>query len=779
MCINFNITLIAAALIMITASCGTTNGVENAKTPADYVNPFIGASTNVDAAGAYHGLGKTFPGATTPYGMVQVSPNTITGGDNGSGYSYEHTTIEGFAMTQMSGIGWFGDLGNFLVMPTTGALKTVAGKEDGSISGYRSAYDKESEQAKAGYYSVLLSDYDIKVETSATTRCGMLHITYPANDSSRIQIDLARRVGGTSTEQYVKVVDSNAIEGWMKCTPDGGGWGNGDGNANYTVHFYATFSKPLKKYGFWKANIPDGASRKRDDVTSASYQQMVSDAEIITGVKELAGKHIGFFSEFATEKDDVLDVKVGISFVDIEGARKNYEAEIAQKTFAQVVNEATEKWNNALGKVKVEGGDDEMRTIFYTALYHTMIDPRIFTDADGRYVGGDFAVHKSENDYTRRTIFSGWNVYRSQFPLQCIINPELVSDQINSLIKLAEESDKKYFERWELLNAYSGCMLGNPAIPVIADAYAKGIRTFDAKKALEYAINSSEKFGNHPLGYTPNSVSHTLEYAYADWCLAQLAKGLGEDSVANEYEQKAQAYRNVFNAEEGWYLPRDAQGNWAEHGDDFRMQEGFGCMECNLYQQGWFVPHDVKGMVEMMGGSDKALADLIAMFDNMPSDMLWNQYYNHANEPVHFVPFLFNQMNVPWLTQEWTRYICKNGYKNKVEGLVGNEDVGQMSAWYVLAAGGLHPSCPGNTRIEITSPVFDKIEFMLDSRYCQGSKFVVVAHNNSPQNVYIQRALLNGEEYNKCHIDYEEIRKGGVLELYMGDKPNEKWGLEE
>lgn len=766
------------ALVVSAAGCGVQHRAEADTLPARYVNPFIGASTNIDAAGAYHGLGKTFPGATTPYGMVQVNPNTITGGDNGSGYSYEHTTIEGFAMTQMSGIGWFGEMGNFLVMPTTGELKKVAGKEDGRMAGYRSTIDKSSEKASAGYYSVRLSDYDITVEGTATPRCGMLRFTYPEHAQSRIQIDLARRVGGSSDEQYIKVVDENTIEGWMRCTPECGGWGNGDGNANYTVHYYATFSHPLKNYGIWSAEIPDGFVRKRDEVDSMPYMQLVASAPVMTGVSEITGKNLGFYTEFATRKGETVEMKVAISYVDIEGARKNYEAEIKDKTFDEVVSQATDLWNRALSKVKVEGGDDDRRTVFYTALYHTMIDPRVITDVDGRYYGGDFKVHTGDGTFTKRTIFSGWDVYRSQFPLQCIINPQLVSDQINSLITLAQESGREYFERWELLNAYSGCMLGNPAMPVIADAWVKGIRTYDASKALTYGINSEEKFGNGEKGYTPGSVSHTLEYAYADWCLAQFARQLGETSVADKYEQKAQAYRNVFNSEAGWYMPRKADGSWPALEEGFRMKEGLGCMECNLYQQGWFVPHDVEGMVQLMGGKEKALADLKQLFEKMPADMLWNQYYNHANEPVHFVPFLFNKLGEPWETQKWTRYICANGYKNKVEGLVGNEDVGQMSAWYVLAAAGLHPSCPGETRMEITSPMFDRIEFALDKRYASGERFEVVTHNNSAKNVYIERALLNGKEYGKCYIDFDEIKKGGKLELFMTDTPCKTWGTE-
>ena len=435
--------LIACSFLWMTA-CSSTDTVTADLVPTDYVNLFIGASTSVGAAGVYHGLGKTFPGATTPYGMVQVSPNTITGGDNGSGYSDEHKTIEGFAFTQMSGVGWFGELGNFLVMPTTGELLKVAGKENNdSIKGYRSAYDKATETAKAGYYSVELTDYKIKAESSATPHCGILRFTFPSNEQSRIQIDLARRVGGTSTAQYVKVVNENTIQGWMKCTPDGGGWGNGEGSADYTVYYYAQFSKPLSNYGFWSADIPDNWVRKRDEVVSIPYLTRVSQTPVITGKKELEGKHLGFFTEFPTTEGEEVEMKVGISFVDMEGAANNFKQEIASKNFDQVKQEANDLWNKELSRVQISGGTDEEKTVFYTALYHTMIDPRIYSDVDGRYVGGDKETHAGDSTFTKRTIFSGWDVFRSQFPLQTIINPRLVSDVLNSLITMAEQSGRE------------------------------------------------------------------------------------------------------------------------------------------------------------------------------------------------------------------------------------------------------------------------------------------------------------------------------------------------
>lgn len=769
---------IACSLLWVTA-CSSPKVAEEELTPTDYVNPFIGASTSVGAAGVYHGLGKTFPGATTPYGMVQVSPNTITGGDNGSGYSDEHRTIEGFAFTQMSGVGWFGDLGNFLVMPTTGELHKVAGKENNdSIKGYRSAYNKATETAKAGYYSVELTDYGIKAESSATPHCGILRFTYPSSNQSRIQIDLARRVGGTSTAQYIKVVDDYTIQGWMKCTPEGGGWGNGDGKADYTVYYYAQFSKPLTNYGIWSADIPDGWVRKRNEVVSIPYLTRVSQAPIITDKKELEGKHLGFFTEFPTKEGEVVMVKAGISFVDMEGAATNFKQEIAGKDFDQVKREADELWNRELNRVCISGGTDEEKTIFYTALYHTMIDPRIYADVDGRYVGGDRNVYRGDSTFTKRTIFSGWDVFRSQFPLQTIINPRLVSDQLNSLITMAEQSGREYYERWEFLNSYSGCMLGNPALSVLADAYVKGIRTYDVDKAYQYAVNTSRRFGNDSLGYAPEplSISHTLEYAYTDWCISQLAKCLGKEEDSKRFHEKGQAYHAIFDKEKGWFRPRKTNGEWEEWPENARTKEWYGCIEANAYQQGWFVPHDVPGMVALMGGKEKVITDLTDFFSKTPSDMLWNEYYNHANEPVHFVPFLFNKLGVPWHTQKWTRHTCEQAYSNGVEGIVGNEDVGQMSAWYVLAASGIHPSCPGESRMEITSPVFDKVEFRLDPQYHSGKTFTVIAHDNSRKNIYIQKALLNGKEHNKCFLDFADIAAGGTLEVFMGNKPNENWG---
>ena len=761
--------IILYLLLLGIGSCKTSE-----KEPAAYVNPFIGATTNV-GEGTSFSLGKTFPGAATPFGLVQLSPNTITGGDNGSGYSYEHTTIEGFAFTQMSGIGWFGDLGNFLVMPTTGALKTAAGNQDSPDDGYRSCYDKSSEVASAGYYAVTLADYSIKAELTAAPHSGILRFTFPENDQSRIQIDLARRVGGTSTRQYIKLVDDHTIQGWMKCPPEGGGWGNGDGKADYTVFFYAQFSKPFSNTGVWSAGIPDGWKRKLENVTSSEYQQRIADAAVYKNVQEMEGKHLGFYTEFETKDQEQVLLKSGISFVSMEGAKKNLEAEITGWEFDEVYKATTDLWNEALKKIEVAGGTEEEKIIFYTALYHTMIDPRAFADVDGKYPGGDKKIHQTSS-FTKRTIFSGWDVFRSQFPLQTIIKPEVVDDMINSLVTLAEESNHDYLERWEFLNAYSGCMVGNPAVSVIADAYAKGIRNYDVEKAYKYCKQTVEKFGNGERGYA-DGISTTLEYAYTEWCVSQLAHFLNKPDDEELYFQRGQSYRNIFDDSVQWFRVKKDDGTWSDWPERGRLAQGNGCVESNPYQQGWFVPHDIPGMVQLMGGEEKVLKDLTSFFENTPDNMLWNDYYNHANEPDHQVPFLFNRLHAPWLTQKWTRKICKLAYHDGVEGLVGNEDVGQMSAWYVLAASGIHPICPGENRYEITSPVFNKIIFRLDSKYASGKEFIIEAKDNSTENIYIQKAELNGKPYNKCYLDHSDIISGGTLTLYMGNTPNKKWGI--
>jgi len=735
---------------------------------SDYVNPFIGTVTYNEKSTDVHGYGKTIPGAYAPYGLVQLSPDTYTGGDNGSGYSRNHPTIEGFSFTHMSGVGWYGDLGNFLVMPTVGRMHTNKGDVADPDNGYRSRFSNDSETASAGYYSVFLEDYKIKAEVSAAPKAGIIRFTFPESDSSRIQIDLARRIGGTSTEQYIKIEDQQTISGWMKCTPQGGGWGNGQGKADYTVFFFCQFSKPLTDYGVWSADIPTSQKRLRDDINSARYQDLVTNAAIKNKITSYQGEHLGFFTNFKTEKNEEVICKAGISFTSIEGARENLKKDIPHWDLDTVVNETAKLWDEALKVIRIEGGTDADKEIFYSALYRTMLDPRDFSDHDGLYVGIDKKLHHAEG-FTYRTIFSGWDVFRSQFPLQTIINPELVNDEINTLIQMAELSDKNYFPRWEILNSYSGCMLGNPAVSVVVDAFNKGIRNFDVEKAFEFSKNTVDTFGNQPLGFTPNQISETLEYAYFDWCVGVFADSLGKTKIAKEYYHRGQNYKNLWDNEIMWFRAKNEDGKWNEWFG--KTVHGQGCAESNPLQQGWFVPHDIMGLAELMNGKENMRDELIRFFKNTPDRFNWNDYYNHANEPVHHVPFIFNELDLPSYTQWWTRNICKNAYGNDEYGLCGNEDVGQMSAWYVLSSIGIHPLCPGDNKYQITSPVFNKVEIQLDKNYYIGSKFTIIAHNNSDENVYIASLKLNGEQLKRRWITHEEIVNGGTLEMTMSSDP--------
>ena len=730
------------ALSLLFALQATGRAAEKAL--VDAINPMIGAITLGGYGG--HGLGKTFPGAATPFGMIQLSPDTITGGDNGPGYSHHHETIEGFSFTHMSGIGWYGDLGNFQVMPTTGPRQLDRDQA-------KSPFSHDREQASAAYYRVDLLRYGITAELTAAPRAGIIRFTFPQSETSRIQIDLGRRIGQKErwlahSRQSVRVVDDHTIEGFMACSEKDGGWGHGNGHVNFTQYFCAAFSKPLQRFGVWDKD------------------------RVLEGLRSYEGTNTGFFAEFATRKDEPVLMRAGFSYVSAEGARANLAHDIPDFDFEGVRTRSRGLWAAALAGVDCEGGTDAEREIFATALYHCMIDPRSTSDIDGHYIGADGQPHRAQG-FVYRSIFSGWDVFRSQFPLLTLIRPDVVNDEVNSLVQLAQLSGRNYLERWELLNAYSGCMIGNPAVSVIADAYEKGIRNYDVEEAYRQCKNTVEKFGNGPKGFTPGGLSTTLEYAYSDWCAGRLAESLKKETDAAEFYRRSMAYTNIWCPEVSWLRARDKDGAWTKW--EGKTKHGQGCVESNPYQQGWFVPHNVQGLINLMG-EDFFVQELTAFFDKTPEDFLWNDYYNHPNEPCHHVAFLFNYVGRPWLTQKWTRTICKKAYGTGVRGLCGNEDVGQMSAWYVLAAAGLHPVCPGDNVYLITSPVFSKVSIRLDPAYYKGGTFTVAAKNNSADNLYIQSATLNGKPFERPWITHQEIAAGGALELQMGPQPNTAWG---
>jgi len=745
------------------------HGFLTAPSMSDQVNPFIGAT-----AGKNGDLGKTFPGATTPFGMVQLSPDTVTGGDNGSGYDYLHHSIEGFSFTHMSGVGWYGDLGNLLVMPTTGPLTTNSGREAEGIEGYRSPFRHETEVAKAGYYAVTLEKYKVRAEAAAAKRAGILRFTFPNDITRRIQIDFARRIGGTSVEQQIEVVDDHTIKGWMRCTPEGGGWGNGDGKPNYTVYFVGQFSEPLKSYGIWSAEPPVGQMTKREWVEGRDFQDWAKAAIRHPMTKSMQGKHLGYWAEFPASQKPIL-FKAGISFSSLKGAEANLAKDLPDWNFDSVRHKASQAWDQAFGAATIEGGTPEQRTVFATALYHAMIDPRDATDVTGEHPSGDGKTRTDQN-FTYRSIFSGWDVFRSEYPLLTLLAPRVVNDEINSLVQLADLSGQGYLERWEFLNAYSGCMVGNPAIPVVADAYQKGIRDFPVQHAYDLALATDKRFGNPEEGYVPSDLSQTLEYCFDDWCTGQLAGWLGKTADAAKFAKRAESYRQIFDPTVGWFRGRKADGTW-EPWPAKGKTEWVWCVESNPMQQGWFVPQNPDGLATLLGGPDNAAKQLNDFFEATPKGMGWNDYYNHSNEPVHFVPFLFNAWGKPWLTQKWAHEILTHAYHDGPEGLCGNDDVGQMSAWYVFAAMGLHPLCPGTGRYEICGPLFDKVVLKLDRKYAKGNTFTIRAQRKAPSDIYIQSATLNGKPLERSWIGHDEITKGGSLTFVMGPEPNRSWGI--
>ncbi len=773
--------LVAATTLLCTAT------LLQAKAPIDYIDPFIGTGHQ----------GKDFPGATTPLSMVKVSPDT--GGT--ISYNYASRAIQGFSFDHLGGADG-GEMGNVLVAATTGTLQAYAGRPG---AGYASSIAKSTEKASAGYYSVMLDTYHIQAEATAAPHSGMLRFTFPENGQSRIQVDLAHRNGGTSTHQTVKVIDDHTIEGAIECPPEGGGWGPGN-CTRYTAYYHVEFSKPFTTSGVWSATLPPGPWIHR--TSTPEFVAACKNAQVIPGCQEKEGQHLGFYSEFPTKAGETVLVKTGLSFVSVAGARANLASEIPGWNFDQVHQQARDKWTQEIGRLAVEGGTEDDKTIYYSALYRALQFPQIFQDLDGSYTGDDFKPHHADG-FTYRTVFSGWDVYRSEFPLLCLVDPTVVNDQINSMVSMAETSGRHYYDRWEIMGAYSGCMIGNPEVVVINDAYQKGIRKFDTARAFDDATVTMRTFGVWKTPYCPGNLSETFEYSLNDWNMAQLAAALGKKEDAAKYLQLSQNYKTLFDPTQAWtYDPAgtDARPEWKGW---FRAKDGKGdfvpwtglleektTRESTVYQAGWCVPNDIPSLIQLNGGKDLFIAKLTDFFERTPDftkwnpylgtknpvhqrgmEPWWNFYNNPVNEPTELIPFLFNRAGAPWLTQKWVRK-SMGVYLTGPEGMPGDDDCGQMSAWYVFAAIGLHQACPGDPRFEIFTPLFDKVTIQLDPKFTKGGTFTITAKNNSPENVYIQWARLNGQPMNRCWLNYSEITAGGTLDLVLGPNPNKSWGIE-
>lgn len=710
--------------------------------PASKVNPFIGTD--------FHG--HTYPGATVPYGMVQLSPDTrLSGWDGCSGYHYSDLMVYGFSHTHLSGTGC-SDYGDILLIPTTG-------KPGMDNKQYASAFRKETEKAKPGYYSVVLDKYKTRVELTTSTRVGFHRYTYPKTNQANVILDLAHR--DMVLDSWIQIVGNNEIRGFRRSRE----WAD-----DQQLYFVIRFSNPFEQ---GEVQTADGSPITVDfnDKKPGIYQ----------------GENLKACFSFNKLKANQLLVKVGLSSVSTDGAVKNLEAEVPGWDFDKVSDKAYQLWNNELSKITVEGGTNEQMTTFYTSLYHSMVVPNVYSDVDGMYRAMDNDIHKAEG-FTPYTVFSLWDTYRAWHPLMTIIDTKRTNDYINTFL-----SDYRYgglLPVWELSANETFCMIGYHSVPVIVDAWMKGIRGYDGIYALEAMKHSSNQdhFGlktYRRYGYIPGdkeseSVSRTLEYSYDDWCIAQFAKQLESNVNYKEYITRAQYYKNLFDPETHFMRPR-INGGWKAGFNPTDVDNNF--TEANSWQYSFYVPQDVKGLIALHGGADQFETRLDELFSTsaalsgrQQSDItgLIGQYA-HGNEPSHHMAYLYNFVGKPWKTQRLARQIMDEMYTHKPDGLCGNEDCGQMSAWYVLSAMGIYQVCPGSNQYIIGSPVFVKTQINLEN----GNKLTIIAENNSKDNVYIQEAYLNGNPLKRSYITHSEITSGGELKLIMGTLPNKEWATKE
>ena len=722
----------------------------------DSVNVFIGTG----------GHGHTFPGATLPHGMVQLSPDTrLFGWDACSGYYYDDTSIMGFTHTHLSGTG-IGDYGDILFMPVVGEKPLIAGTAENPDEGYRSRFLHEQESARPGYYQVLLQDDSINVELTATLRAGLHRYTYPKASDARLIVDMEPTIHGHQHPvTQIRVVNDSTIAG-MKYTV---GWAK-----RHYVYFYAVFSSPFD-YKLYSG------TEYQSDSTSVT----VNTAKAVMSFRNLPA-------------DGRVLAKVGISSVDEEGARLNVEAEIPNWDFEGVMKQANTTWNEALGKIDIETSDNDSRTVFYTSLYHAFIQPSLASDVDGRYRTMGHEI-KQDASYTNYTVLCLWDTFRAAHPLYTIVTPEQNQAFIRSLLRKYDEGG--ILPKWELASNETGTMIGYHAVSVIADAMMKKQCDFDVKKALEACIRSSVydttgvtpmmdrqilngklmpvsiKYKNE-LGYIPcdkvgGSVSQGLEFAYNDWLIAQMMKEHNRKDLYDKYMELSRNYRNYFDPETKLMRGRLSDGSWITPFDPASVQRPSNYVEGNAWQWAWFVPQDVEGLMELVGGQKSFEAHLDTLFTtsseltgdpNAAADVTGMiGQYAHGNEPSHHIPYLYNYAGAPRKTQALVDHILRTLYHNDPNGLSGNEDVGQMSAWYALSAMGFYSFCPGRPVYEIGRPIFDKVTIHLSN----GKDFVIQAKNNSVENKYIRSMKLNGEDLAEPRFSHFDLMKGGELIFEM------------
>jgi predicted alpha-1,2-mannosidase len=739
---------------------------------SDYVCPFVGAK----------GEGNTFPGPSAPFGMVQISPDTdTTNWDTDSGYEYTDPTIQGFSLTHLSGTGC-PDLGDFLFVPQVGEPAFSAGRKDHPEEGYQSLFSHDEESASAGYYSVKLKKSGVTTELTAGERGGILRFTFPASDQASILADLNHVIDGGRwriAESRFRIEDKSTITGFHLV--------NGWARERY-LYFAARFSRPFDEGVIIKDGQP---------VLYKSYVNYRFRSR-----NEVVGTNLQFLAKYKTSANEIIQVKVAVSSVSAANALKNLNAEIPGFDFEKLREATHAKWDKELSKIQIEGTDEQKKT-FYTSLYHASLVPNLFQDVNGEYRGFDQNIHKVK-DRNKYTVFSLWDTFRAEHPLLSLIQEKRDSDMINSILDHFDQSADHLLPMWELQCNETWCMIGYHAAPVIADGFFKGVKGFDAERAYNAmkttAMNPDydglaayRKLGYVPCDEEDESLSKTLEYAYDDWTVAQMAKALGKTDDYNYFMNRSASFKNIFDPATGWMRPKDSAGNWRSNFNAHIFGGGYksdgtnelgDVTEATSSQYSWFAPQDVPGLIALMGGNEKFVAKLDSLFNAeqsaaFKSDLSANDLrgcigeYWHGNEPSHHVIYLYSLAGAPWKAAERLHQVVTTQYGSGPGSLCGNDDCGQMSAWYLFTCMGFYPVCPAGGYYVIGAPQISKATMHLSN----GKTLTMTAENISDKNIFVQSVRVNGKDWKSPILPHAELKNGGKIEFIMGAEPSQ-WGTQ-
>ncbi len=737
-----------------------------------YVNPFIGTEK----------MGHTYPGATVPFGMVQLSPDTDTlmyevdGKYNPdiykycAGYQYTDKTIVGFSHTHFSGTG-HSDLGDVLIMPTMGNLQLNPGVASDPASGFRSAFSHQREKAEPNYYRVHLDDHDIEAELTTSTRVGLHRYTFGQGGNAHIILDLVSGIynyNGKNVWTFVRVENDTLITGYRQTN----GWAK-----TRTQYFAIAFSRPFKSFGY--------QSPGRE-----AYRGFWGKFNLRSNFTEMIERQLRAYFDFDVQAGEQVELKVALSPVSTEGALKNLRAEVPHWDFDRVKRDGQQEWNRMLGRIDIDPINEEERVNFYTSLYHAFLSPTVYSDVDGRYRGLDQNIHTAKG-FTNYTTFSLWDTYRALHPLFTIVNSQRNTDMVRSMLAHYKQSAQDMLPVWSHHANENWCMIGYHSVPVVADAVLKGAAGEQAMDLLEACVKTAnnEQYEGlswyKKLGYVPedksgSSVSKTLEYAYDDWCIAQMARKLGRKDIFNEFSRRSQYYRNVYDAASGFMRPRLADGSFKKEFDPLNTHQS-GYIEGNAWNYSLYVPQDPAAMIGLMGGKETFVRHLDSLFTMELPDKYFEKTedisrdgiignYVHGNEPSHHVAYLYNWTGAPWKTGERIRMILPLMYRPRTDGLGGNDDCGQMSAWYLFSSLGFYPVAPASGQYAIGSPLVRSATIRLEN----GKTFTIEAKGQSTTNVHVQRVLLNGVALKTPFLEHAALMKGGKLVFEMGPRANER-----